>query len=49
MCDRSKSLGLIALSFGAGVAMCAILPAGMLVVIESTLIITAGVSIVIGR
>jgi len=38
-----RTLGIAALTFGAGVLMCALLPAGVLVCIQAALILTAGV------
>lgn len=38
-----KTIGVAALTFGAGILMCALLPACVLVCIEAALILTAGV------
>ena len=40
--DIAKTAGVAALSFGAGVMLCLILPCGALVCIESALILGAG-------
>ncbi|MBR4950741.1 MAG: hypothetical protein IKU23_07360 [Clostridia bacterium] len=42
MCSFAKTAGVAALSFGAGVMLCLILPCGALVCIESALILGAG-------
>lgn len=42
MCSVAKTAGISALSFGLGVALCLVLPAGALVCIEAALIICAG-------
>ncbi len=42
MCGSAKTVGVAALTFGAGVLLCLVLPTSALVFVESALIITAG-------
>lgn len=42
MCSLAKTIGIAALTFGAGVMLCLILPSGALVCVEAALIISAG-------
>jgi hypothetical protein len=41
-CGFAKSVGLSALTFGAGVLLCLVLPLGALVFVEAALIVGAG-------
>lgn len=46
-CDFGKTIGIAALTFGAGVLLCLVLPAGALVCVESALIVGTGVALFI--
>lgn len=43
----AKTIGLAALTFGAGVLLCLILPSGALVCVEAALIVAAGAALFI--
>ncbi len=45
--DFGKTVGVAALTFGAGVLLCLVLPAGALVCVEAALIIGAGAALFI--
>ncbi len=48
MCnDFGKTVGVAALTFGAGVLLCLVLPAGALVCVEAALIVGAGAALFI--
>ncbi len=46
-CELAKTVGLSALSFGAGVLLCLVLPSGALVCVEAGLIVAAGCTLFI--
>lgn len=46
-CCFSKTVGITALAFGAGVLLCLVLPMGALVFVEAALIVGAGAALFI--